>query len=274
MPDLHLHTYYSDGDYSPADIVAVAAQKNLSLIAITDHDTMAGVAEAIGAGKAHGVKVITGVEFSVDEGKHLLGYDFDPENALMAEKAQWCREQREMRNQKMIDRLRDHGMSVSFDELLQYARKDLIGRPHFAQLMVAKGYVQNDKEAFDKYIDNGRPCYVGRKRLSAQEAIGAIKAAGGYAVWADPMHKKPDPAKVAAQVAELKSLGLAGLEVYYPEHDPEQTAFLLELCRKHQLFATAGSDYHGQREKNGLKIEIGRGWNGEPLPNHLDLPFA
>jgi len=284
MLDLHLHTHYSDGEYSPAEIVARALQKGLTLIAITDHDTIGGVAEAIAAGKLRGVKVLSGLEFSVDlsndngegksKGKHLLGYGFEPEHPLIAEKAQWSRKQRAVRNKKIVERLRVQGMIIGRDELLKLAKKELIGRPHFAQLMVAKGYVQNTAEAFDKYLGKGQPCYVDRKRLLAQDAIAAIKEAGGYAVWAHPMHKETDTVKVADEVAYLKSLGLAGLEVYYPEHDPEQTAFLLGLCRKHQLFATAGSDYHSDKMKGHLKIEMGRGWNGEPLPDKLELPFA
>lgn len=281
MPDLHLHTYYSDGEYGPGDVVAAAAQKSLTLIAITDHDTIDGVAEAIAAGKIHGVKVVSGVEFSVDpgqgngksKGKHLLGYGFDYEHPLIAAKALWSRKQRVVRNEQIVERLRTQGMIISRAELLQFARKDLIGRPHFAHLMAAKGYVQNAAEAFDKYLGKGCPCYVDRKRLLAQDAIAAIRAAGGYAVWAHPMHNETDTARVAADVAFLKSIGLAGLEVYYPEHDPEQTAFLLELCRKHQLFATAGSDYHSNKMKGHLKVEMGRGWNGQPLPDHLELPF-
>ena len=255
-------------------------KKDLSLIAITDHDTIGGVAEAIAAGKSCGVKVVSGVEFSVDlgngksKGKHLLGYGFDPEHPLIAAKAQWSRKQRVVRNKKIIERLSGQGMNISRDELLKFAKKDLIGRPHFAHLMVAKGYVQNAAEAFDKYLGKGQPCYVDRERLLAQEAIAAIREAGGYAVWAHPMHNKTDTAKVADDVTFLKSIGLAGLEVYYPEHDPVQTAFLLELCRRHQLFATAGSDYHSDKMKGHLQIEMGRGWNRQPLPDHLELPFA
>ncbi|HAH97102.1 MAG TPA: phosphoesterase [Firmicutes bacterium] len=282
MPDLHLHTHYSDGEYSPAEIVAAASQKGLALIAITDHDTIGGVPEAIAAGMSCGVKVISGIEFSVDlsngkgngKAKHLLGYSFEPEHPFIAQKAQWSRDQRVVRNQKIVERLRAHGMIITRDELLQFAKKELIGRPHFAQLMVAKGYVQDAAEAFDRYLGKGQPCYVDRERLPAEKAITAIREAGGYPVWAHPMHNETDTAKVAAEVADLKSMGLAGLEVYYPEHDPQQTAFLLELCLKHQLFATAGSDYHSDKMKGHLKIEMGRGWNNQPLPNHLELPFA
>lgn len=273
MPDLHLHTYYSDGEFSPAEIVAAASQKGLALIAITDHDTIRGVPEAMAAGKLLGVKVISGIEFSVDEGKHLLGYNFQPDHPLMAKKAKWSQKKRAERNKRIIEKLRENGMSVSSDELAQAAKKDLAGRPHFANIMVAKGYVPDTAEAFDQYLGKGRLCYVERERLTAQDAIAAISEAGGYAVWAHPMHKEADTAKVGAQTAALKSVGLAGLEVHYPEHDPKQTAFLLELCHKHKLFATAGSDYHSTEMKGHLKIEIGRGWNGQPLPD-LDLPFG
>lgn len=269
MLDLHVHSVHSDGEFPPDRLVAMAREAGLTALAITDHDNIDGLGKALQAGRKAGLQVVTGVEFSVQGGLHMLGYAFDPLNAAFCEKVRWTREMRDQRNAKMLARLQRLGYDLTMDDVAREAGGRVLGRVHMALALVRKGLITTVRYAFSNLIGNDGPAYVPKIRMTPAETISVIKAAGGYAVWAHPMLRL-DPEQCARIAAELASQGLAGIEAYYPTHDPDDTAFLIELCRQCGLFATAGSDYHGPRVKPDN--DLGTGWNNLPLPD-VELPF-
>lgn len=269
MLDLHVHSVHSDGEYPPARLVAMARDAGLNSLAITDHDNIDGLNEALRAGRESDLRVVTGVEFSVQGGLHMLGYAFDPLNDAIAEKVRWTRQMRDERNKRMLARLQRLGYDLTMDDVAREAGGGSLGRVHMALALVRKSLVTTVRYAFSNLIGNDGPAYVPKIRMTPAEAISVIKAAGGYAVWAHPMLRL-DPEQCARVAAGLASQGLSGIEAHYPTHDPDDTAFLIELCRQCGVFATAGSDYHGPRVKPDN--DLGMGWNHVPLPD-VELPF-
>ena len=241
--DLHVHSTASDGTLSPAAVVAEARAHGVGILALTDHDTMGGVAEALAAGEAEGVRVIPGVELNTDSPAgevHVLGYCIPPEDEAFTALLERRSRARIERAHKMVQRLHELGMPIAFDHVLRLAGGGNIGRPHVARALVEAGYARNVREAFDRWLYRGGPAYVPRDRLTPEEAIAAVKAAGGVPVLAHP-------GRIADQsvIEELIAAGLEGLECFYPEHSPEQTERYLALARKHGLLVTGGTDFHG-----------------------------
>lgn len=269
MLDLHVHTVFSDGELTPAQVTAMSRACGLSALAVTDHDTLSGLADALRAGRSAGQRVVTGVEFSVDDGLHMLGYAFDPANAALAAKVEWTREMRDLRNALMLEKLRELGYPLSMDEVARESGGGVVGRVHMALALTRRGYASSTRDAFARLVGKNGPAYVPKIRMTVAEAIALIRGAGGYAVWAHPL-LQCDEEKCALLAATLVEKGLSGLEVYYPAHDPAQTEALLRICRSLNLFATAGSDYHGPRVKP--EVTMGQGWNGAPLPD-VEVPF-
>lgn len=245
--DLHCHSHHSDGTLSPAALVAQAQTIGLAALAITDHDTTGGVAEALQAGASAGLEVIAGIEMSTwhkEVPLHILGYGLDPRDPLLQEQLLALQEARHRRNIEIIARLNQLGIAITMSELAAQGNGQL-GRPHIAQLLVAKGVVKNLPEAFQRFLKRGSLAYVPRQKFLAEAAIATIRAAGGVAVLAHPfaMNIHPD---LTLLLRELKGLGLSGVEVYYPLHTAKNCRKLNRLCAKFQLLATAGSDFHGQ----------------------------
>jgi len=243
--DLHLHSTASDGRFSPADIVRKAAERGLTVIALSDHDTVAGIAPALNAAKAFPrLRVIPCVEISTDvpAGEvHVLGYFIDytaPEFTARLEK---MRHSRRERAQGMIAKLRDLGIRIEWQRVQEIAGTGAIGRPHLAQAMLEKGYITTIKEAFTKYISRGGPAYVEREKMTAVEAVALILKAKGLPVLAHPLTVS-DP---EALVTELKAAGLIGIETYYNGYTADEINRLVDLADKHNLITTGGSDYHG-----------------------------
>lgn len=245
--DLHLHTTASDGVLEPQALAARAAQAGFSVIAITDHDNMNGIAPAQEAAKALGVRVIPGVELSCGAQKeiHILGYGFDPQDSALLAFCAQRRSEREARARKMVRRLEELGRPVSLERVQALAR-GVMGRPHIARALVEAGHAASVSDAFERFLSPGRPAYVPREDVRVADAVRLIAQAGGVAVLAHPMELKLGEAALASLVGEWKAQGLAGLEVYHPSAQNNHAAFLERLARWEGLLVTGGSDYHGE----------------------------
>jgi predicted metal-dependent phosphoesterase TrpH/uncharacterized membrane protein len=263
--DLHSHTTYSDGTYTPHELITHAVEKGCEYIAITDHDNFDHV-DHVGH-IPENIQYLTGVEISAEfKGTlHILGYGFDPEHPELKNTLESLQEARYNRNVKMLEKMAKQGFHISMEELHEESKGGMVGRPHFANLMLRKGYVKNYQEAFDKYLAKGMPLYMDKKRLEPKEAIRLILAAGGIPVMAHPYQTKLEGADLEALIAELKSYGLRGIEAYYSRHSKEQTGEYLGYAKKYDLLVTAGSDFHGA---NKADIELGMN-----VPRVHLLPF-
>lgn len=245
--DLHVHTSRSDGSHDPADLVEYAAARGVDVLAITDHDTMAGVAEAQAAGRAIGVEVIPGIELSIKVphgSMHLLGYFPDAAPEPLAGLIAGFGDIRVERAKEMVDRLNDMGVPLDWQDVLDGAAGAPLGRPHIAEALMRAGHVSERKEAFDLYLGDGRPAYVGSDGLGVEEGITLVRDSGGAPVLAHPYTLKLDDAHLDPFVGRLARAGLAGIEVHRPEYSPDQFATYGALARKYGLIASGGSDYH------------------------------
>ena len=252
--DLHIHSTASDGVFTPSEVVLLALEQGLTAIALTDHDTLGGVAEAQRATISTGLEVIAGVEVNSEGGwgdLHFLGYYVDQENDLLREQLQAMQDARVDRARKMLDRLRDMGMMLEWEKVRALAGGDSIGRPHIGRALLARGYVETVREAFDRFIGRDGPAYVPRLRLTPPEVIQAITEAGGVPVIAHPVHSE---AAAVERIPEFVEYGLRGVEVYYPHHSPEDIEMLLGLCQEYGLLATGGSDFHGRGVMEGITL--------------------
>ncbi len=242
--DLHSHTLASDGALSPRDLVRKAVEHGVSVLAITDHDSTEGIAEARAeASRRPGFTLVPGLEINCNvEGAeiHVLGYLVDLEAPWFQEFLGEQRAARTERVHRLAARLAELGMPIDAGEVLALAGEAAPGRPHVAQAMVRRGYVKSVREAFDKYLRSDGPANVPRHRLTPTEAIGVIRRAHGVPVLAHPGLADRD-----AMIPALVDAGLQGIETYYAEHSTEQVRHYLDLCRRFDLVATGGSDYHG-----------------------------
>jgi len=253
--DLQSHSTRSDGALEPAEVVAAAAAAGVELLALTDHDTVDGVDEALRAGARHGVRVVPATELSsideLGEDLHVLGYGIDPHDAAFAEALRAWRADRVARIGRMADALEELGLAVDRSVL---AGRDAPGRPHLAAAafgapenaarLRAEG-LRTPGELLEAYLLPGRPGWRRRTRPAVAEAIAAIHAAGGVAVWAHPFWDVDDPAAVEDALRRFAALGLDGVEAFYPTHGPEQAALLDRLARELDLLTTGSSDFHG-----------------------------
>ncbi|MDG4476535.1 PHP domain-containing protein [Thiovibrio frasassiensis] len=247
--DLHTHSTCSDGLLTPTGLLNLAARRGLAAIALTDHDTVTGLAEALIQSTVTGVEVITGIEISSDldgASLHILGYGFDHKHPELLAFVARLQEARRNRNQGIIDRLQSLGIAISNEELSQIAGEQ-IGRPHFARLLTQKRLVKNTQDAFSRYLKRGAPAYVEHDKPRAEEVIRQISAANGLAVLAHPLYLDPSFEKIPALVAQLSSYGLAGLEAIYPTHSQKVCRFLQKLAAQHGLLLSGGTDYHGDK---------------------------
>ncbi len=248
--DLHVHSNASDGTDPPAEVMSRAARAGLDVVALTDHDTVAGHAQARQA-LPGGLTLVPGMELSCrldgpsQQSLHLLAYLFDPDDPELAEETRRIRDDRVLRARAMVDRLVDLGVPITWDDVAAIAGAAVIGRPHIARAMAASGAIASPDQAFtpDWIADGGR-AYVGRYALDPVRAIGLVRAAGGVAVLA---HPRADRALLVKdeQIAGLAAVGLAGVEVFHPDQPEAEQASLLGLTRDLGLIATGGSDDHG-----------------------------
>ena len=275
--DLHTHTTASDGSLTPAQLVRKAHEIGLAALAVTDHDTLSGLAEAEAEAQRLGLDFLPGVELSVEDkdGRfHLLGYGFDPNFPELAVKLTELRRSRAARNAQMADKMAALGLPVTLDDVRDAARKhaedgeeEVIARPHFAQALINKGVVASVSEAFDKYLASGRPLYQAKDVLTPADAIALLHRAGGVAVMAHPGLVPLSEDALAARVGSLaEGAGMDGIEALYSQHSPADTARFLDLARTHGLLVTGGSDFHGTPKPH---VPLGIVSEGRPAPLEL-----
>ena len=274
--DLHTHSNCSDGTFSVKELMDYAHEKNLSAIALTDHDTVDGLDE--GAlyvkEKYPDMEFVPGIEFStVEEGKdvHIVGLYIDHHNPDFPGKLQQFIDSRTERNKKMCKKLTEEaGIPISYDELVSSFPGAVLTRAHYAKFMVDRGYARNRNEVFDKYIGDNCPYYVEREKISPEEAIGYILEAGGVPILAHPILYHMSDRKLDALVARLKEAGLKGIEAIYSTYSPSEERQIKELAAKYNLAVSGGSDFHGA---NKPKIDLGTGMGKLFLPEDLLGPI-
>jgi predicted metal-dependent phosphoesterase TrpH len=258
--DLHSHTNESDGSLEPSELIEAAARGGVTTLAITDHDTLAGYDLALAVARAAGLELICGIELSTKlrgSSTHLLGYF--PVPAALGEFRQWVRGQqraRKDRNIRLVARLRELGFEITLEEAEARGR-GMTGRPHFAAILLEKGYVSDYRQAFDEYLDESAKGYVYRQEPTFAEGVAAIRKAGGIASLAHPTRVRGD---VAELMPELCAAGLNAIEAYHSDHTAQETAYFGELARRYDLLVTGGSDFHGESVKPGVRL--GTGYEG------------
>lgn len=260
--DLHAHTTASDGTLTPTELVDLAHNSGLKALGVTDHDTVAGLTEALSRGRELGFEVVPGIEISVAVPRgtmHMLGYYLDHTKPDLLAKLTRLQEARRERNPKIVARLNELGLDITLEEILAESGGDQVGRPHFARVMVKKGQAASVNEAFDLYLTKGAPAYEDKFRYSAEEAIRMITEAGGLPVLAHPftlgLDESPDLENL---IVDLAGKGLKGIEVFYSEIPSRKSKVYMALAKKYDLKPTGGSDFHGNN-KAGIKLGHGVG---------------
>ena len=247
--DLHTHSNRSDGTDTPTELIENAKAAGLDVVALTDHDTTVGWAEAEAAAERVGIRLVKGLEVSTElqhKSIHLLGYEIDPDDAPLLDELTKVIDGRTGRVPKFVARFRDIGIEVTEEEILaKVGDADAVGRPHLADVLIDKGVVASRDEAFRDYLSPGKPGYVGRYSVPTHEAIRLVKAAGGKAVLAHPWSRGSDRVMTPDRIAELVEHGLDGIEVDHPDHTDEDRVALRKISESLDLVVTGSSDYHG-----------------------------
>ncbi|MBM2826415.1 MAG: putative metal-dependent phosphoesterase family [Dehalococcoidia bacterium] len=260
--DLHLHTTASDGRFTPTELVTFAGNRGMRIIAVTDHDSTEGLAEALDVAKSYPqLTIIPGIELSTDIPRnevHILGYFMDYHNPSFQEKLEEFREARTDRGERMVEKLASLGIHISWERVLEIAQGGSVGRPHVAQAMLEGGYITSISEAFDRYIGRNGPAYADRHKMTPPEAIAFLKGYGGVAVLAHPKDilENLDPI-----LDDLQGAGLVGMEVHYQGYPPELVADLLANAESRGLIPCGGSDFHGMGARDEFK------------PGDVDVPI-
>ncbi len=258
--DLHTHSTASDGSMEPAELVNHAKRSGLVAIALTDHDTIDGIEEALEQGKNINMEVLPGIEIGVDfePEMHILGYFNDKDYMNIIHRLSFLRKNREVRNEKTIKKLNELGFNITIAEVKERAEGNIVGRPHIARTMVDKGYMNSINDAFKTYLAYGKPAYFKKDKLTPSECIKEIIEAGGVPVLAHPILLQFSIKELDDILGQLVSYGLKGIEAYYVENTNSFTGMTIELAKKHKLLITGGSDFHGTY-KPGIKIGKGHG---------------
>lgn len=250
LVDLHTHSTASDGWLTPAQLVEEASRRGLGILALTDHDTIAGIEPARDAAARAGVELIPGIELSSNSGPnevHILGYFIDPSSPVLEAELRRLVGQRNDRNRAIVDRLNQLGLPVTNKQVEDIAAGGTIGRPHIARAMIERGYVETIAQAFDEYLASGKAAYVPRKKVMPEDAVSLVRAAGGVAVLAHPM----SAGELAPLLDRLVAAGLAGMEVFYGEYSRTTRNHLQVIAERWNLIPTGGSDFHGEGFKEG-----------------------
>lgn len=244
--DLHIHSAVSDGTDSPAQIVQKAAELGLAAVAITDHDTVAGCAEAAAEGEKLGVEAVSGVELTSRYGRtiHILGYYLRTNSPVLTRTLDGILAERDHRNRKMAALMAADGIPIDYDEMKRRFGAS-IGRPHFGDMLVELGLAESVQDAFDRFIEKGQRYYLPRKMLSIERSVEVIREAGGVPVLAHPFQYRLEESALRQLIEHCMDHGLLGLECRYSLYDEEQSQYLLKLAREYGLIPTGGSDYHG-----------------------------
>lgn len=255
--DLHNHTLYSDGQLAPAAVVDLAAARGVTVLAVTDHDTLGGLEAARERAQIHGMELVPGIELSVEEGSydiHLLGY-FVTRPEVLLDTLNEIQRDRVTRALRMVDLLAELGLPIEYARVEQRARGGVVGRPHVAEELVARGHASHINEAFDRFLGTDRPAYVAKRSVSLAAGVRLLRDSGAVPVVAHPGASDLDEL-----IPWLADLGVAGLEVWHPKHDERETRRYLSLAKRHGLLPTGGSDFHREAP-------------GATLPGDLRLPL-
>lgn len=253
MIDLHSHTTASDGQHSPEELLLLAHQAGVTVLSVTDHDTVAGLERAEAAAQSHGITLVPGIEVSAFiHGKevHILGHFVRRDEPKLARFSDHLREERYSRMEGMLEKMRGLGYPVRMEEVLQLAQDAHLGRPHLARLLVEKRFTTSVKEAFDRWLGDGKPGCVPRFKLEAAEAIELIRESGGAATVAHPAVSRIDK----WDLTKMKDAGLAGLETDHSDHDPGTRQRLRAWAQELDLVTTGGSDFHGEKVAPGRNL--------------------
>ncbi|MCQ2575381.1 MAG: PHP domain-containing protein [Treponema sp.] len=268
MIDLHVHTTASDGQYTPTQIVEKAAAHNIQVLAITDHDTVAGVPEAQAAAEKHGIILVPGMELNIifPTGEfHLLGLGWDHISPSLQSILDDVITNRELRNNQIVEKMREAGVPITYEELKEEFPNTIIGRPHFAAALEKRKIVKNRQEAFDKYLARGRQWYVERVGSNLDEAVVAIRDSGGIPVIAHPMSLYQSWGKMPEILQDFHERGVMGMEAFHPGARVTECLRLEELARKLGFFVTAGSDFHGEKIRTDRRL--GHTCGGKKIDN-------
>ena len=267
--DLHVHTLASDGSDTPVDVVRMAAELGLRAIAVTDHDTFAGLPEAIEAGARYGVEVVPGVELStIYDGVevHVLGYYMDAGHPRLRAMMARATAERNARNETMVQRLHDAGYPVTMDALhAEFPGQTMLGRPHISEYLMRRGYVASVQDGMKNLLGRGKPFYVARYNIPLEESVETLRAAGGLPVVAHLFKYRYTPEQLTAMVDAAAAAGAVGLEAMYTNYTPAQEQAVRVLAAERGLLCTGGTDYHGARKPD---IALGRGFG------NLRVPYA
>ncbi len=256
MIDLHTHSFCSDGQHSPEELVRLAKAQGITHLALTDHDTTAGLQAAQAAANEAGIRFLCGIEISTNvKNQHLLGYGIDIQSAAMLAACEGFTARRNRRTKRILDVLAEHDVDLCESEVRAFARGQL-GRPHFAAALIAKGYVQSVKEAFAKYLDDPKIHATLVENPTAEAAIALVHAAGGKAVWAHPYQTGLKGDALTERLDAMRTAGLDGVEVYYRTHDADEQDFLRRYAEKYGMLMTGGSDYHGETVKPDVTLGV------------------
>lgn len=266
--DMHVHSTASDGTCSPSELIAEAKRAGLSAMALTDHDTMDGIPEALRAADSAQLELIPGIEFSTDHmglEVHVLGYYLSPEYPELKKHMKAFREFRTTRNDQMASKLREEGFSITMEDLNKAYPGSVITRAHFARYLFDTKQISDIRIAFDKYIGDHCRCYVPRPKISPVDTVKLIRRAGGLAVLAHPVMYKLSKEQLTEMLFELKEVGLCGLEAIYSENTKEDERYYLRLAKDLGLLVSGGSDYHGAN-KPAIRLGVGKG--------NLHIPYS
>lgn len=265
--DLHTHSTASDGTYTPFELVRLARNINLKAIALTDHDTTGGLNEALKAAREMNMEVIPGCELSVEFPgvMHIVGLWLEPDAPKLNRSLLELRNKRNARNEIIIEKLQGQGIAVTYEEVRNLAGDASIGRPHICRILMNKGIVSSVQEAFDKYLGPGGKAYVPKEKFDPEKAISILKDEQATVILAHPFSLNLQQDELRKELYRLKDIGLDGMEVFYPEHTPEQVGYYSSLCAELDLFPSGGSDFHGSVKPH---IKLGKG------RSKLNLPYS
>lgn len=273
MVDLHTHSSESDGTLTPEELVAYAREIGLLALALTDHDTVSGLDRAEKAARKVGIRFIPGIEIEVayQGGEfHLLGLGISGWRGRFQETLKSLQEERTLRNRAILSRMKESGVAVEYSEVEDLAGGDIVGRPHFARLLVAKGIVKNIEDAFSRYLRPGMPYYVAKRALALEEATGLIHMAGGTAVIAHPLSLYLGWKVLPERIKAFQDAGVDGLEAYHSNATLKECRRLEGIAAELGLLVTAGSDFHGTHIPSR---KLGRTCEGRPIDDAYALPF-
>ena len=283
--DLHVHSCLSDGTCTPKQLIALAGEKNITAMALTDHDTVKGISAAMTAASGSSVELVPGIEMSclytspnkddpsqrhlhdgnIKKEIHMVGLFIDHKNKVLTNAIHTYQKNREKRNQEMAEKLTVAGFPVTISELEQMFPHAVLTRAHFANFLVKKGFLKDKNTAFKKYIGEGCPCYVEKFYVSPKQAIDTIHAAGGVAILAHPLLYQMTDQLLETMVYQLKELGLDGIETMYSTYSDSQQLYMRDVAAKFHLLESGGSDFHGAN-KPDISLGTGRG--------HLRVPVS